>query len=529
MLRVSQVKVSLDEDEKLLENKLRSKLKLGKKTVMSYQIHRRNIDARDKRMIYFVYSIDVKLEKDKEKEILHKKIKDVTKAPQGYSYYLQRGTTFIKHRPIVVGFGPAGIFASYMLAKHGFQPIVFERGEDVDSRSRSVDTFFGGGALNEESNIQFGEGGAGTFSDGKLTARSKDPRVQMIYDTFVSFGAPKEIVFESLPHIGSDRLKGVIKKMRNEIIRLGGEIHFSSRVDELLIENQQIKGVVVNGNKYASEHVILALGNSARDTIMKFNEQGLAMEAKDFAIGVRVEHKQTFINQASYHEFANHSSLSAASYFLSNQKGVYTFCMCPGGSVVAATSLKEHVVVNGMSDYARDKENANSAILVQVDRTIYGDDLFAGMKFIDEIERKAYIAGGSNYQAPAQLVKDFLAKKKSTKLGNIDASYPIGVTLCNLDEILPLSICDRMREAIYDFDRKMNGFINEDAVLTGVETRSSSPIRILRDKDSMMSVNILGIYPCGEGAGYAGGIISSAIDGVKCAEKIINEFIFMND
>lgn len=529
MLRVSQVKLSLEEDEQQLENKLRAKLKLSKKTVFTYQIHRRNIDARDKNMIYFVYSIDVKLDKNKEKDVLHKKLKDVAIAPKKYSYCLQKGTCLIKQRPIVVGFGPAGIFAAYMLAKYGFKPIIFERGEDVDARSKSVNVFFSGGALNEESNIQFGEGGAGTFSDGKLTARSKDPRVQMIYDTFVRFGAPKEIVYEGLPHIGSDRLKDVIKKMRSEIIQLGGEVHFSSRVDELLIEHQQIKGVVVNGVSYASEHVILALGNSARDSILKFHDQGLAMETKDFAVGVRIEHKQSFINKAAYHNFAKHSSLSAASYFLSNHKGVYTFCMCPGGSVVAATSLKEHVVVNGMSDHARDKENANSAILVQVDRSIYGDGLFNGMHFIDELERKAYLAGGCNYKAPAQLVKDFLLKKKTTKLGDIKASYPIGITLCSLDEILPQNLCDKMREALYDFDRKIDGFINDDSILIGVETRSSSPIRILRDKDSMMSINLLGVYPCGEGAGYSGGIISSAIDGVKCAEKIINNFIYMRD
>lgn len=432
-------------------------------------------------------------------------------------------------RPIVVGFGPAGIFAAYLLAKHGFCPIILERGEDIETRSKSVASFFKGGSLNEESNIQFGEGGAGTFSDGKLTARSKDVRVQMIYDTFVKFGAPSEIAYEKLPHIGSDRLKDVIKNMRREIIALGGEIHFSTKVDTLIVKEGQIKGVKANGTVYASEHIILALGNSARDSILAFKEQGLAMTAKDFAVGVRIEHSQQLIDQASYHSFAGHPSLSAASYFLSNQKGVYTFCMCPGGSVVAATSLKEHVVVNGMSNYARDGKNANSAVLVQVDKDLYGNDLFSGMHFLDVLERKAFQVGGYNYQAPAQRVIDFLNKQPSKSIGNIQPTYPLGVKLCALDEVLPASICTRMREALIDFDHKLKGFVNEDAILTGVETRSSSPLRILRDPSSLKSISIQGIYPCGEGAGYAGGIISSAIDGIKCAEKIINHYVYFNE
>ncbi|MDD3049340.1 MAG: hypothetical protein PHQ89_05150 [Bacilli bacterium] len=529
MLRVSQIKLSLEEDEQQLKAKLCGKLKISKNTQLSFHIHRRNIDARNPQMIYFVYSIDVQLDKEKEKEILHKKLRDVTRTPQGYSYYLKRGSSFMQKRPLVVGFGPAGIFAAYLLAKHGFKPIVFERGEDVDNRSKCVETFFNHGVLNEDSNIQFGEGGAGTFSDGKLTARSKDPRVQMIYDTFVEFGAPEEIAFESLPHIGSDRLKKVIKKMRKEIISLGGEIHFSSRVDELIIDNDQILGVKVNGVAYESEHVILALGNSARDSIVKFHEQGLAMEAKNFAVGVRIEHKQKLINRALYHDYCTHPSLAAASYFLSNQKGAYTFCMCPGGSVVAATSLKEHVVVNGMSNYARDEENANSAILIQVDASIYGDGLFDGMKFLDELEKKAFVVGGSNYKAPAQLVQDFLERQPSCQIKGVKPSYPLGVHLCSMEEVLPESICNRMREALLDFNHKLKGFASEDAILTGVETRSSSPIRILRDQEHMHSLSIQGIYPCGEGAGYAGGIISSAIDGIKCAEKIINEFVYVGE
>ncbi len=526
MIRISQIKIAIEEQQDL-EQKIREKLRLSKQAEIHYQVHRKNIDARKKEQLYFVYSVDVTLAKNKEKEILKKKIKDVSRSPQKYSYYLKKGAQFLKHPPIVVGFGPAGMFAAYVLAKQGYCPIVLERGEDVEARSESVATFFEKGMLNENSNIQFGEGGAGTFSDGKLTARSKDPRVQMIYDVLVKFGAPKEITYEGLPHIGSDRLKIVVKNIRNEIIRLGGSVHFNEQVTSLLLEEGSVIGVQTKTKSYESKQVILALGHSARDTITTLHEQGVQMEAKSFAIGLRIEHKQKMINEALYHDYANHPSLASASYFLSNQKGCYTFCMCPGGSVVAATSLKEHVVVNGMSNYAQDEENANSALLVQVDHKRFGDDIFGGMNYLDALEKKAYQMSNT-YAAPAQLVADFIKKVPSKAIKSIKPSYPLGVHLCNLHDLLEQDIAQKIVEGLQDFDKKLHGFALDDAILSAVETRSSSPLRIIRDSQTMQS-NIKGLYPCGEGAGYSGGITSSAIDGVKCAEKIIEKFVYDNN
>lgn len=526
MIRISQLKMHIEEDPTSLENKIREKLKLNKRTSFTYKIHRRNIDAREKDNIYFVYSVDVSC--DDEEKILRKHIKDVVKSPIHSTKMLSKGVRYLQNPPIVVGFGPAGMFASLLLAQYGYCPIVLERGEDVDTRSEKVKSFFEEAILDEESNIQYGEGGAGTFSDGKLTARSKDPRVQKIYDTFVRFGAPKEITYESFPHVGSDKLKGIIKNIRKEIIRLGGEIHFNTKMESLIIEDGNVVGVHTKDKDYYSTQVILALGNSARDTVKNLYAQGVTMESKPLAIGFRIEHKQKNIDKALYHTYANHPSLQAASYRLTNTadngRGVYTFCMCPGGSVVAATSLKEHVVVNGMSDYARDKENANSAVLVQVNAKDYGDGIFDGMHYLDNLEKQAYQLGGSNYKAPCQRVIDYLKNEKSQSLGNVKPSYPLGVTLANLNVLFSNEMNDALKQGLLNFDKKLEGFASEDAIITGVETRSSSPIRIVRDINTLYSTSVNGVYPCGEGAGYAGGIVSSAIDGLRCAEKLISEY-----
>lgn len=526
MIRISQLKMHIEEDPTSLENKIREKLKLNKRTSFTYKIHRRNIDAREKDNIYFVYSVDVSC--DDEEKILRKRIKDVVKSPIHSTKILSKGVRYLQNPPVVVGFGPAGMFASLLLAQYGYCPIVLERGEDVDTRSEKVKSFFEEAILDEESNIQYGEGGAGTFSDGKLTARSKDPRVQKIYDTFVRFGAPKEITYESFPHVGSDKLKGIIKNIRKEIIRLGGEIHFNTKMESLIIEDGNVVGVHTKDKDYYSTQVILALGNSARDTVKNLYAQGVTMESKPLAIGFRIEHKQKNIDKALYHTYANHPSLQAASYRLTNTadngRGVYTFCMCPGGSVVAATSLKEHVVVNGMSDYARDKENANSAVLVQVNAKDYGDGIFDGMHYLDNLEKQAYQLGGSNYKAPCQRVIDYLKNEKSQSLGNVKPSYPLGVTLANLNVLFSNEMNDALKQGLLNFDKKLEGFASEDAIITGVETRSSSPIRIVRDINTLYSTSVNGVYPCGEGAGYAGGIVSSAIDGLRCAEKLISEY-----
>lgn len=526
MLRVVQIKMDIEEDIALLEQKIREKLKLNKRIQFTYKIHRRNIDARDKDHLYFVYSVDVKC--DEEEKILRKHLKDVSKAPYISNKPLSKGVRYLQNPPIVVGFGPAGMFASLLLAQYGYCPIVLERGDAVDKRTKKVEAFFNDAILDEESNIQYGEGGAGTFSDGKLTARSKDVRVQKVYDTFVSFGAPKEIAYESFPHVGSDKLKTIVKNIREEVIALGGKVHFNTKVESLIIEDGKVKGVKTNKGNFYSTQIILAIGNSARDTVYALYEQGVCMEAKPLAIGFRIEHKQKDIDEALYHQYANHPSLSAASYRLSNTaqngRGVYTFCMCPGGSVVAATSLKEHVVVNGMSNYARDLENANSAVLVQVNEEDYGNGIFDGMHYLDNLEKQAFVMGGKNYKAPCQKVVDYLNNVESTSLGNIKPSYPIGVKLANLNTLFSDSMNEALKEGLLNFDKKLKGFASEDAIITGIETRSSAPIRIVRDKDTLISLCVDGLYPCGEGAGYAGGIVSSAIDGLKCAEKIITEF-----
>lgn len=526
MIRITQLKMSIEEDPSLLRQKIASILKLGKSVEFTYHIHKRNIDARKKEEIYFVYTVDVSCAQ--EKNVLKRRFPNVSRAPIISRKPLEKGINYLKNPPIIVGFGPAGMFSALLLAQYGFCPIVLERGESVENRSKKVNTFFKEAILDEESNIQFGEGGAGTFSDGKLTARSKDVRVQKIYDVLTHFGAPKEISYESHPHLGSDRLKGIIKNIRNEIIRLGGEIHFNSKVEQLIIENNQIKGVQTKDKTYASNLVLLALGNSARDSVQTFYKQGIAMEAKPMAIGFRIEHKQDFINQSMYHKYASHPSLQAASYRLAHQsaqgKGIYTFCMCPGGSVVAATSLKNRVVVNGMSNYARNEDNANSAILVQIDESDYGNDIFDGMNYLDRLERKAFEFGGSNYQAPCQSVQDYLNNKLTMNFKEVNPTYPIGVKFANLNELFSEDINRLLKEGIRNFNQKIKGFSDESAIITGVETRSSSFIRILRDKKSLQSINTIGLYPCGEGAGYAGGIISSAIDGFKCAEEIIQNY-----
>ncbi|MDQ0362208.1 NAD(P)/FAD-dependent oxidoreductase [Breznakia pachnodae] len=522
MLRLDQIKLTLQDDESLLKDKILKILSISESDLLHYEIYKKNIDARHQ-CILFVYSVDVEV-KDEE-AILKKKWKNIRKSPKQEYNYPEQGIIEMKHRPVVVGFGPAGMFAALALARNGYKPRIFEQGKQVEQRIKDVQKFVETGELDESSNIQFGEGGAGTFSDGKLTARTKDLRVQKIYEELINHGAPHEILTDAYPHIGSDRLIEVVANMRKTIIALGGTFHFSSKVDALISVNDRITGIEVNHQIIDADVVVLALGNSARDSFVKFHKQGLAMESKPYAIGVRIEHTQESIDKALYHEYYNHESLHAASYRLTHQHnglGIYTFCMCPGGEVVAATSRRGHVVVNGMSDYARDNVNANSAILVQVNEEDYGEGVFAGMEFQEKLERKAFELGGSNYKAPAQRVGNFLQVPVQGE--EIKPSYPLGVNYIDLHSLLPEKVCMGLREGLLAFARKNEAFKNTNAVLTGVETRSSSPVRILREKETLQSCSIRNVYPVGEGSGYSGGITSSAIDGLKGAEAIIEKF-----
>ncbi len=428
----------------------------------------------------------------------------------------------LKRRPVIVGCGPAGLFAAWVLAKAGAAPLLLERGRAVDQRRADIEQFHQSGVLDPNSNVQFGEGGAGTFSDGKLTTGIHDPLCRTVLETFAAHGAPADILIDAKAHIGTDRLQGVIRSMREEILALGGEIRFEEQMTDLLIEQGRIVGAVGKA-VYQTDHLILAIGHSARDTFELLLNKGVPMQPKPFSIGARIEHPQALINHAQYGTDARY--LPAADYKLSMHtaagRGVYTFCMCPGGEVIAAASELGGVVTNGMSYHARAGANANSALLVGITPADYGaEHPLAGVYFQRALEQKAFALGGGNYHAPAQRLGDFLQKKPTTQFGAVSPSYRPRVTPCDLNALFPAYISDSMAEAIPYFDRRLNGFALEDAVLTGPESRSSSPVTVLRDRETLQSP-IGGLYPCGEGAGYAGGIISAAVDGIRCALKIL--------
>ena len=426
-----------------------------------------------------------------------------------------------------MGSGPSGLFAAHILAICGAMPILIERGMDVDARRKAVDTFFTGGKLDTECNIQFGEGGAGTFSDGKLTTGTKDPRQRKVLQEFIKHGAPEEILYAGKPHIDTDLLSGIIKSIRQEIISLGGEVRFGCKLEDIYIKDNAVYAIKTSSGDIDTDNVILAIGHSARDTVKMLLSHNILMERKSFSVGVRIEHPQKLINEALYHSFKD--ELPAADYktavHLKDGRGVYTFCMCPGGSVVAAASEENSVVTNGMSNFARDGENANSALLVSVHPADFeGDDVLSGMDFQRKLEKTAFYMGGGNYYAPIQTSADFLKGQKSVSLGSVNPTYPIGVTPSNLKQLFPDFITNALSEAIPLMDRKIKGFALPDAVLTAVESRSSSPVRIVRGEDFQSSVK--GLYPCGEGAGYAGGIMSAAVDGIRVAEYLLGKEAF---
>ena len=533
MLRLSNIKLPLEHTEADLRSAIATKLAIKDSELLSYSVYKRSYDARKKKNIFFIYSLDV--DTSKNTQLLEQFVEDVqVKARPDDNYkFVTRAPEELNERPIIIGMGPCGLFVGLILAQMGFKPIILERGKAV--RERAVDTFglWRKRNLNTESNVQFGEGGAGTFSDGKLYTQIKDPHHhgRKVLQEFVVAGAPEEILYLSKPHIGTFRLVSMIEKMRATIESLGGEIRFEQRVDDVLIDRDCVQGVVLaSGETLLSQHIVFAIGHSARDTFHMLFDKGVYIEAKPFSIGFRIEHPQSLIDQCRFGDYAGNELLGAADYKLvhhcKNGRSVYSFCMCPGGTVVAATSEAGHIVTNGMSQYSRNERNANSAIVVGIEpEQDYPGSPLAGLKLQELLEKQAFVLGGENYDAPAQLVGDFLNNKSSRTLGKVEPSYKPGIKLGDLSDSLPGYAITAIREAIPAFDKKIRGFAMHDAVLTAVETRTSSPIRIKRDRESLQSINIQGLYPAGEGAGYAGGILSAAVDGIKIAEALALDMV----
>jgi len=536
MLRLTEIKLPLDHPESEIRAAIIRRLGIKAADLVVYTVFRRGVDARKSAAIAFIYTLDVEL--GNEAGVLAALAGDrhVSITPDTGYHFVARATADLKSRPVVIGTGPCGLFAGLLLAQMGFRPLILERGKAV--RERTQDTFglWRHGRLDPESNVQFGEGGAGTFSDGKLHSQIKDPgqRGRKVLTELVAAGAPPEILYLAKPHVGTFRLVTVVEHMRATIHALGGEIRFQSKVCDLDIEagpagGGRIRGVLLSGGERIDcDHVVLALGHSARDTFQMLFDRGVAIEAKPFSIGLRIEHPQSLIDRARYGKFAGHPLLGAADYKLvhhaSNGRSVYSFCMCPGGTVVAAASEPGRVVTNGMSQYSRNERNANSGIVVGVTPADYPGHPLAGMAFQRHWEERAFAAGGASYAAPAQRVGDFLKGVASAALGSVQPSYRPGVVMTDLGSCLPDYVVAALREALPAFDRQIRGFAQDDALLTGVETRTSSPIRIRRSED-YQSVNIRGLYPAGEGAGYAGGILSAAVDGIKVAEAVALDLV----
>ena len=526
MLRLTELKLPLDHPPEALPAAIVQRLAIAPDALLDFSIFKRSHDARKAHAVLLIYSVDVTL---KDEAALLKKMRGdrtVMPTPEMAYRFVGHAPENLSHRPLVIGFGPCGIFAALVLAQMGFRPIVLERGRAVRERTQDTWALWRKNILNPESNVQFGEGGAGTFSDGKLYSQIKDPKHygRKVLTEFVKAGAPPEILYVSKPHIGTFRLVGVVETMRREIEALGGEVRFEQRVTDFQIEHGRIRGVsLASGEQISSEHVILALGHSARDTFEQLHARGVFMEPKPFSIGFRIEHPQSLIDRARLGPHAGNPVLGAADYKLvhhaKNGRSVYSFCMCPGGTVVAATSEPNRVVTNGMSQYSRNERNANAGIVVGITPADYPGDPLAGIAFQREWESRAFELGGGNYEAPGQLVGDFLHGHASTQLGSVEPSYKPGVRLGDLATSLPAYAIEAIREALPAFDKQIKGFAMQDAVLTGVETRTSSPLRITRGEDCQ-SLNVRGLYPAGEGAGYAGGILSAGVDGIKVAEAL---------
>lgn len=520
---LSNIAMPLGHTEEDLFAKCRRKLKCG--TEQTFQIVKKSVDARDKQNIKIVYSVSC----DRGQLPRHIKLnKEIKLSYEKEPLKFKEGKVLQPDRPIIIGSGPAGLFCGYFLAEYGFRPIIIERGSEVEQRTREVQDFFETGKLLPDSNIQFGEGGAGTFSDGKLVTRINDSRCDEVLKIFHRFGAPAEILYEAKPHIGTDKLRQVVKNMRLHMIEQGASFLFNTTVKSLLVSSERVRGVVTEkGETFSSNLIILAVGHSARDVYEYLARTGIEMEKKPFSVGVRIEHKQEFLNRAQYGIFWNHPQLKAADYQLSyreGERGCYSFCMCPGGMVVASQSEEGTVVTNGMSEYLRDGENCNSAIVSSVLPNDLEHDILAGVRFQRMLERRAFSMGGNDYCAPVQLSQDFLNHEKSTKFFDVIPTYPIGTAFSDFHEIFPASVKKMLEAGLNAFDQKIKGFSSQSAVLTGVETRTSAPLRILRNSETLESISAKGLFPAGEGAGYAGGITSAAVDGIRIAAKIIETY-----
>ncbi len=533
MIRITELRLPIEHAPEELEAAILKRLGISSKDLVDFIVFKRSYDARKNIALAFIYTIDVSVKNEEAILTQFGHDQHVRPSPDtSYHFVTQANSQSdnpLSERPVVIGFGPCGIFAALVLAQMGFKPIVLERGKQVRERTQDTWGLWRKNVLNPESNVQFGEGGAGTFSDGKLYSQIKDPKFygRKVIQEFIKAGAPEEIAYVAKPHIGTFRLVGVVEKMRQEIISLGGEVRFQQKVTGFEIKDGEMAGIhLESGEKLAARHVIIALGHSARDTFKALHEAGVYIEPKPFSVGFRIEHPQSLIDRARLGPHAGNPLIGAADYKLvhhaKNGRAVYSFCMCPGGTVVAATSEENRVVTNGMSQYSRNERNANAGIVVNVDPEDYGgsaENPLAGIDFQRALESKAFDLGGRNYEAPGQLVGDFIAGQTSTEFGKVIPSYKPGVHLTDLAQALPDFVIEAMREALPAFEKKIKGFAMHDAVLTGVETRTSSPLRITRG-NNYQSLNVKGLYPAGEGAGYAGGILSAGVDGIKVAEAL---------
>ena len=527
MIRISNVALPLGYTAQTLRKKAAAGLRIPERELQSCRLGRRSVDARRKQAVHFLAALDVTVAGDEAALVRRLKNPDV-KVIDFAPYPLPQPAAGPQQRPVVVGSGPAGRFAALMLARVGWNPILIERGRRVEERTEDVERFRRTGVLDTRSNVQFGEGGAGTFSDGKLNTGVQDPRCRLVIEELARAGEAEDLLWRARPHAGTDRLRTMVRTLREEILRLGGTVRFETQLTDVVLREGQLTEAVLTTpqgeERLSCDRLILAVGHSARDTMEMLQRQGMPMEPKAFAVGVRIEHPREMIDRAQYGEFAGHPALSAADYRLSchpaGLRGTYTFCMCPGGVVMAAASEEGGVAVNGMSEFARDARNSNSAVLVGVTPEDFGStDPLGGVAFQRRLEQAAYRLGGGDYRAPAQLVGDFLQHTPSRGLGEVEPSYRPGVTLTDLHGCLPPEVTASLEAALPLFDRQLRGFARRDAVLTGVESRSSSPVRMLRDEGGQSALR--GIFPCGEGAGYAGGIVSAAADGIRCAEWLI--------